>query len=218
MELAVLTMLMAIVLGVLLGVAAALKRNTKIDIGVSTASLTAYSMPPFFRGILLILLFSIFLKILPSGGYYSFFADPLRNLTLMALPSLSLTLGLMGVITRFTRASMVEAMEKEFITTATAKGLPDRLIIFRHALRNALIPVVTISGLEFGALMGGVVITETIFGLPGIGSLLVQGILERDYPVVQGATLCVTTTFVLVNTIVDMLYTLIDPRVKIGGR
>jgi ABC-type dipeptide/oligopeptide/nickel transport system permease component len=136
----------------------------------------------------------------------------------MVLPSLSLTLGLMGVITRFTRSSMVEAMQKEFITTATAKGLPERTIIFKHALRNALIPVVTISGLEFGALMGGVVITETVFGLPGIGSLLVQGILERDYPVVQGATLFVTVAFVLANTAVDLLYTLIDPRVKLGER
>jgi len=218
MELAVLTMVMAVAVGVLLGIVAALRRNTKLDICVSVASLTAYSMPPFFRGILLILFFSIYIKIFPSGGYFSFFEDPVRNLTLMALPSLSLTLGLMGVITRFTRSSMIEAMEKEFITTATAKGLPERLIIFRHALRNALIPVVTVAGLQFGALMGGVVITETIFGLPGIGSLLVQGILERDYPVIQGATLFVTITFVLVNTAVDMLYSLIDPRVKTGRR
>ena len=217
-ELSVFAMTMALAMGILLGVMAALRRNTKVDVGVSVFSLTAYSMPAFFRGILLILFFSIFINIFPSGGYIGFLVDPLRNLKLMVLPSLSLTLGLMGVITRFTRSSMIEAMQKEFITTATAKGLPERMILFKHALRNALIPVVTISGLEFGALMGGVVITETVFGLPGIGSLLVQGILERDYPVVQGATLFVTVAFVLANTAVDLLYTLIDPRVKLGER
>jgi peptide/nickel transport system permease protein len=217
-ELSVLAMTMALTIGILLGIVAALRRNTRVDVCVSIFSLTTYSMPAFFRGILLILFFSIFINIFPSGGYIGFLVDPLRNLKLMVLPSLSLTLGLMGVITRFTRSSMVEAMQKEFITTATAKGLPERTIIFKHALRNALIPVVTISGLEFGALMGGVVITETVFGLPGIGSLLVQGILERDYPVVQGATLFVTVAFVLANTAVDLLYTLIDPRVKLGER
>ncbi len=218
LELTVLTMAMAVVFGILLGVVAALKRNTGADIAVSVSSLAVYSMPPFFRGILLILLFSIFLSIFPSGGYVSFLVNPVRNLTLMVLPALSLMLGFMAVIARFTRSSMVESMQKEFITTAIAKGLPDRLIIFRHALRNALIPVVTVAGLEFGALMGGVVITETIFSLPGIGSLLVQGILERDYPVIQGATLFVTIAFVLANTAVDMLYSLIDPRVKLGER
>lgn len=216
-ELSVLAMIMSLVAGVLLGILAALKRNTKIDLGVSIMSLASYSMPPFFRAILLILFFSIYLSLFPSGGYIGFFTNPIRNLTLMVLPSLSLTLGLMGVITRFTRSSMVDVIEKEFITTAKAKGLPERAIIFKHALRNALIPVVTIAGLQFGALMGGVVITETIFGLPGIGSLLVQGILERDYPVVQGATLLVTVAFVLANSAVDVLYSFIDPRVKMGG-
>lgn len=213
-ELSVLAMIWSLGLGIPLGISAALRRNTKLDLGISAASLTSLSIPVFFRGILLILFLAVYNRILPSGGYVDFGLNPMLNLKTMFLPSLSLGLGLAGVIVRYTRSSMIDVMEKEYITTAYAKGLAKRIIISRHALKNALNPVVTAAGLQFGTLLGGVVITETLFSVPGVGSLLVNSIYQRDYPVVQGTVLFVTLVFVLTNLLVDLLYTVIDPRVR----
>jgi peptide/nickel transport system permease protein len=207
-------MMWSLGLGIPLGISAALRRNTRLDLGISAASLTSLSIPVFFRGILLILFLAVYNRIFPSGGYVDFGLNPMLNLKTMFLPSLSLGLGLAGVIVRYTRSSMIDVMGKEYITTAYAKGLPKRIIISRHALKNALNPVVTAAGLQFGTLLGGVVITETLFSVPGVGSLLVNSIYQRDYPVVQGAVLFVTVVFVLTNLLVDLLYTVIDPRVR----
>ncbi len=216
LELSVFAMLWALGMGIPLGIWAALRRNTSIDLGVSIASLTGISIPVFFRGILLILFLAVYTRIFPSGGYVDFIANPIQNLRLMFLPSIGLGFGLAGVIVRFTRTSMLDVLDKEYITTARAKGLLQNVILYKHALRNALAPVVTVAGLQFGAIIGGVVITEILFSVPGMGSLLVEAIYQRDYPVVQGVALFVTGAFVFTNLLVDMLYTLIDPRLRYG--
>ena len=208
MELAVVATAIAVVTGVVAGVVAATHHNTKVDYIVSAASLFGVSMPVYWLGLMLIVVFSINLKWLPAAGA----GQP----DSFVLPSLTLASFIVGLITRMTRSSMLEVLRQDYVQTARSKGLAEQVVLYTHALRNALLPVVTIVGLQFGTLLGGAVLTETVFGWPGIGQLLVDSIFARDYPMVQGITLTFSVLFILVNLAVDMLYAYIDPRIHYG--
>ena len=207
LTLSVLAMTFGIVTGVLMGIYAALKPNTLRDQAVTSLSLMGLSMPVFWLGLILIEVFSVWLRLFPSGG-----SGSLRHLVLP-----SLTLGLIGAayVGRATRASMLEVLSEDYIRTARAYGFPGRKVIYVYALRNALIPVVTVAGLIFGYMMAGAVLTETVFSYPGLGRLIVNAIFARDYPVVQAGILVVSITFVAINTAVDILYALINPRIRL---
>ena len=196
----------AIVLGISAGIVAAVKQGSAIGDTVTIVSLFGVSMPVYWTGLMLILVFSATFKLLPAGGA----GTPAHYI----LPSLVLAFLLMANIMRITKASMLEVLNQNYIRTARAKGLRERLVVYRHALKNALIPVVTISGLQFGSLLGGAVLTETVFAWPGMGRLIVDAILARDYPLVQGAILIFAALVVVVNIVIDILYAYIDPRVR----
>ena len=216
LELTVLSLLIALVIALPVGVAAALNRGRWFDHAGSVFALLGLSIPGFFLGILLILLFSLQLGWLPPAGYVPFVEEPLANLRHMVLPALSLGLILAAATARIVRSTLLETLGLDFVRTARAKGLTERVVVLRHALRAALIPVVTVVGLQFGQLLGGAVIIEQVFSLPGVGRFALEGINLRDYPVVQGAVLLIALAFVLVNLLVDVLYAVIDPRVRYG--
>jgi peptide/nickel transport system permease protein len=206
--------LLALVIAVPLGVVAAVRRNSWIDVLATAFAVLVASSPVFFTGILLILLFSYQLGWLPALGAGDGGFDTVKHLF---LPSLTLGLSLAAITTRITRSSMVEALTQDYIETARAKGLPTHVVILKHALRNALVPIVTVFGLLFGFLIVGAVLVEHTFGLGGLGSLLIDAVLVRDYPVVQGATVFIAGVFIVINLIVDVLYAIIDPRVRFAG-
>lgn len=214
LELAVLALAVALLIAIPLGVIAATKRGQFADYVASLFALIGLAAPNFWLAILFILFFSLQLRLLPSGGYVLLSENPLENLRHMVLPSVALGLSLAAATTRITRSSLLEVLSLDYVRTARAKGLSERIVIYRHALKNALIPVATVIGLQVGTLLGGAIIIEEIFGLPGIGRFALEGINLRDYPVVQGAVLVVAGAFVLVNVLVDVLYALIDPRVR----
>ena len=214
LELTFLSLLVALVIAIPLGIMAAVRRGTWVDFLVSVFALLGLSIPGFFLGILLILLFSLRLGMLPPAGFVPIQDSLWENLKNMILPSLSLGLVLAAAITRIVRSSMLEVLNRDYIRTARAKGLAERIVTYRHALRNALIPVVTVVGLQFGTLLGGAVIIEQVFSLPGVGRFALEGINLRDYPVVQGAVLLIAAAFILVNLLVDVIYSLIDPRIR----
>ena len=216
LELTGLSLVVALAVALPLGVVAALHRGRWPDWLGSVFALLGLSVPGFFLGVLLILLFSLRLGWLPPAGYVPFAEDPLRNLQHMILPALSLGLILAAATTRIVRSTLLEVLERDYVRTGRAKGLAEGAVIVRHALRTALIPVVTVVGLQFGQLLGGAVIIEQVFSLPGVGRYALEGINLRDYPVVQGAVLLIAAAFVLVNLLVDVLYALIDPRVRHG--
>ncbi|RIK36193.1 MAG: hypothetical protein DCC58_19555 [Chloroflexi bacterium] len=198
----------ALLIGITLGVVAAVKQNTWADVSAMLISMLGVSMPSFWLGLLLIFTFSLKLQWLPATG-----GGDLRHLI---LPALTLGLGASAIIARLTRSTMLEVLRQEYITTARAKGLRERVVIVRHALRNALIPTVTILGLQFGQLLAGTVVIETVFGRPGIGRLIVSGILEKDFPLVQGIVLFIAVSYVTINLLIDLLYAVIDPRIRLG--
>ena len=198
------------------GIVAATRRNTAADYSASFAALCGLSMPSFWLGILLILAFSVHLPILPSSGYVSPRTDLLGFLAHLVLPAVTLGAALAAATMRMTRATMLEVLRSDYVRTARAKGVPRRGVVWSHAFRNAQIPIVTLLGVQIGQLLGGVVITETVFSWPGIGKLTVDAIFARDYPVVQGAVLLTATLFVLINLATDLIYTLIDPRVRLA--
>ena len=204
-ELAVVALVLAITAGVLAGIVAAIRRNTMLDLLISGISVFGVSMPVYWLGLMMIIVFAIALHLFPAAG-----AD---EPTSIVMPAVTLALFSVGLIARMTRSSMLEVFGQDYIRTARAKGAPFRLIVFRHALRNALLPVMTVIGLQFGSLLGGAVVTETVFAWPGVGRLLVDSIFFRDYPVVQGLVLMFGTTFVLINLVVDVLYAYVDPRI-----
>jgi peptide/nickel transport system permease protein len=212
-EVAILSILVAVIIGMPLGVVAALKRNSWIDVGVSGLALSSLAVPHFWAGILLIYCFSLWLGLLPPSGFVSLAANPLANLKLMIMPALTLGTALAALIMRQTRASMLEVLSADYIRTAHAKGLRNSRIFLHHALRNSLIPLTTVVGLQFGHLLGGAVIVETIFNLPGLGRMLVEGIFTRDAPAVQGAVIFIIVAVLVVNLVTDLLYALIDPRI-----
>jgi peptide/nickel transport system permease protein len=213
-KLASFSFLLAMMIAVPLGIAAAVRRGTWIDVGATIFAVLVASSPIFFTGILLILLFSYWLGWLPALGAGDGGFDTVVHLF---LPALTLGLSLAALATRITRSSMVEALTQDYIETARAKGLPTRSIILKHAFRNALVPIVTVFGLLFGFLIVGTVLVEHTFGLGGLGSLLIDAVQVRDYPVVQGATVFIAGLFIVINLIVDILYALIDPRVRYSG-
>ena len=216
-ELACLALLIALALAIPAGVIAAVRRNTAWDILASAASLCGVSIPNFWLGIMLILLVSVRLGWLPASGFVPLFEDPVANVKRMLMPALVLGTALAAVLMRQTRNAMIEVLSADYIRTARSKGLAGSAVVVRHALRNALIPVVTILGLQMGALMGGAVVTESIFVLPGFGRLIVEAVFTRDYPVVQGVVLITASSYVLINLLVDISYTVLNPRIRIGG-
>jgi peptide/nickel transport system permease protein len=215
MKLSGLSFALSLLIAVPLGILAAVYRNTWVDVAATLFAVVVASSPVFFTGILLILLFSYRLGWMPALGAGGSGWDELKHLV---LPSLTLGLSLAAITTRITRSSMVEALTQDYIETARAKGLPARAVILKHAFRNALVPIVTVSGLLLGFLIVGTVLVEHVFGLGGLGSLLIDAVQVRDYPVVQGATVFIAALFILINLIVDVLYGIIDPRVRYGGQ
>ena len=200
-------LLVALLLAIPAGVVSAVRRNTAIDYVATVVALLGQSMPTFWLGIMLILIFSVQFNVLPSSGR--------GGLEHLVLPAVTLGLFTTARITRLTRSGMLEVLNQDYIRTARAKGVDSRPVVWKHAFKNAAIPIVTIVGIELGTLLGGSVITETIFAWPGVGRLSVQAIYNRDYPVVQAAVFLLASTFVLVNLIVDLLYTYLDPRIRL---
>jgi peptide/nickel transport system permease protein len=213
-QLTVFAAIIGMIPALIFGVMAAVKRNSKLDYLTTVTALTGISVPNFFLATLLVLLFSFQLKWLPNVGYRKFTDAPLDNLQLMILPALSLGLPFMAVVMRFTRSAVLEVMNQDYIRVARAKGMSQSQVIFRHVMPNAGIPVLTIAGIQVAALLGGTVIVEQIFALPGIGRYIYEAIANRDYPVVQSVTLVMATIFVTVSLIVDVLYAVLDPRLR----
>ncbi len=205
----------AMVIAFPLGILAALRRGTLLDRAVVSFVSAGLAVPSFWFGLALILLFSVQLQWLPATGYVPFRDDPTENLKRLIMPAVTLGVYLSATLMRFLRADMIEVMAADYVRTARAKGLRERVVIIRHALKNALIPVVTIAGLEIGALLGGAVIIEQVFGWSGIGWLTVQAIFDRDYPLVQTSVLFVAVGLTLMNLVVDLLYGLINPRLRV---
>ncbi|ELY92136.1 nickel ABC transporter permease [Natrinema altunense] len=209
LELALAAMLVALAISIPAGVVSAVHRGTPIDHASQLGALLGVSMPNFWLAYLLILLFPLTLGVLPVAGAGSFGH--------LVLPAITLGTGMAAVVTRLVRSSMLEVLDEAYVDTARAKGLRERIVVYKHALRNALVPVVTILGLQLGTLLNGAVVVEIIFQRPGLGSLLVDAVFERNYPVVQGVTLVTAIVFVATNLLVDLTYRYLDPRVQLGG-
>ncbi len=203
-------MIVAVLIAIPLGILSATRQYSLIDNVSMFFALLGISMPNFWLGPLLILFFSIWLGILPVSG--------MGGLQHLILPAITLGTALAAILTRMTRASVLEVIREQYIVTARAKGLAEKAVLYKHALKNALIPVITILGLQFGALLSGSIITETIFSWPGIGRLVIQAINQRDYPVIQGCVLFISLSYVLVNLMTDLLYGVVDPRIRLGGK
>jgi peptide/nickel transport system permease protein len=214
-ELAVVALTVAWIIAIPAGVLAAWKRRSMVDYTATTVALAGISIPNFWLGIMLIYLFAVNLRWLPPSGYVEPWIDPGRNILLMIMPATVLGTALAALVMRQLRSAMLEVMGTEYIRTANAKGLADRVVLLRHALKNAMIPVATVMGLQLGGLLGGAVITETIFAVPGIGRLAIESILTRDYPMVQGVVLFSAVAIVFVNFGIDVLYSFIDPRIRL---
>ena len=205
-ELAVIATILAILVAIPAGVVSAVRRGTLLDRGLMVAVLLGQSVPTFWLGMLLILVVAVGLRWLPASGQGSW-----ANLV---LPSLTLAAWFMALLTRLTRSEMLEVLGQEYMRTARAKGLRERLVLLRHGLRNASIPIVTILGLQFGGLLGGAVVTETVFAWPGVGTLILDSILKKDYPVVLAGVLIVAATFIVINVFLDLMYVYLDPRLQ----
>jgi peptide/nickel transport system permease protein len=213
-ELAVCSMLIALVIGIPAGIVSAARKGRPIDVAANLVALSGLSVPHFWLGIMLILLFAVRLGWLPASGYVPPWEDLRANLTTILLPSFVLGTGVAGVMMRHTRSAMLETLSADYVRTARAKSVSERMVVVKHALRNALIPVITLGAIEFGRLLSGAVLTEQIFAIPGFGKLLVDGVFNRDYAVVQGVVLVSATLFVLLNLLADVLYFLANPRLR----
>ncbi|WP_122644162.1 ABC transporter permease [Luxibacter massiliensis] len=237
-ELAVIAIILASIFGVLLGVLSAVKKNSALDNAGRIISLVGVSVPIFWLGVIMIIIFSGTLHWLPSGGQIDPLLKPARvtgfnlldciiagngaavvdSLKHIIMPALALCMYALAIITRITRTSMLDSMKQDYVRTAKAKGLSEGKVLKKHVLRNSLNPVVTIIGLQFGSLLGGAVLTEKVFSWPGIGSYIVDCVQKSDFPVIQGAVLLTATIFVVVNLVVDIVYTFLDPRIKLGKK
>ena len=215
-ELTILAMVVSIGLGVPLGIVAATRQNSPLDYLVRVMSMFSLSIPEFWQGIMLILVLSITLGWIPSLEYVDFWKDPGTNLSIMILPAISVGTVASANIVRMTRATMLEELRQDYVRTARAKGLHNRVVVYSHTLRNTLIPVITIAGLQIGYLMGGIVVMEAVFTLPGVGRLMLLAISQRDYPLIQGVVLFIATIFVFSNLLVDVLYAYVNPRIRYG--
>jgi peptide/nickel transport system permease protein len=213
LKLATVSMIVAIVIGGVAGIVSALKKNSWLDVSSTVISLAGISIPSFWFGTILILIFSVTLQVLPVGGMDSPFWT-VEGIKQMILPAITLGTGTAAMIARMSRSSMLEVIGADYIRTARAKGVKEKSVVWIHALKNAMIPVITIIGLDFGALLGGTIITEQVFAINGIGRLMINAISARDFPMVQGSVLLVATLFVVVNLLVDIIYILVDPRIS----
>jgi peptide/nickel transport system permease protein len=206
-ELALTSLVLAIAVGVAAGVVAATRRNTGADLGISGGAVFGVSMPVYWLGLMLIIVFAVRLRVLPAAGND-------EGVLSLVLPTVTLALFSMGLVARQTRSAMLEVLGQDFVRTARAKGAGRRAVLIRHALRNALLPIVTTIGLQFGTLLGGAVITESVFAWPGMGRLLLDSIGSRDYPVVQGVVLLLSVAFITINLLTDLVYAYVDPRIR----
>ncbi len=212
--LAIFSLILAIVLSIPLGIYSSLHRNQVGDYGIMVFSQIGLAVPAFWAGILLILLFAVALHWLPAGGFQPWQVNPVKTLKSLFLPALSLGLVRAAVLTRMTRSSMLEILGEDYIRTAKSKGLPRRAVVYKHAFRNAIIPVITIVGLQAGDLLAGAIIVENVFHLPGVGRLVFEAIGQRDLPVIQGVVLLIGGIIVVINFIIDMAYRYLDPRIR----
>src|SRR3954464_1610572 len=217
LELAFLSVLIGSLIGVAAGVVAAVRRGKASDHTATTFALVGLSVPHFWLGLLMIILFAVNLHWLPASGYVPFREHPLQNLEHMLMPAIVLGTGLSAVLMRQTRSSMLSSLNADYVRTARAKGLPERSVVGKHALRNSLITVTTVIGLQLGALISGAVITEQIFVIPGFGRLTLEAINQRDYTLLQGVVLVAAAGYVVVNLLVDVVYSLLNPRIRVGG-
>ncbi len=217
LQLALFAIAIAVFIGIGAGVIAAVRRRTAAEWGANAVALFGLSVPNFWFGQMVILLFAIAYPVLPSSGFVSVLDDPVDSLRHLLLPGLVLGSGLAAVIMRQTRSAMLDALSADYVRTARAKGLGGTRIVVGHALRNSLVVVVTIVGLQLGALISGAVVTEQLFVLPGFGKLTIDAVFTRDYPMIQGVVLVTATAYIGINLLVDLLYSVIDPRIRVGG-
>ena len=215
-QLATASILVAICIGIPIGILAARRKGTIVDYSASAVALSGLSIPNFWFGIMLILLVSVHLKWLPASGYESIFEHPWEAIKRLIMPAFVLGNGLAAFLMRHTRSAMLEVLRSDYVRTARAKGLDEDTVVHRHALRNALVPIITLTTLLFGELLAGAVLTEQVFTIPGFGKLIVDAVFNRDYGVVQGVVLCTAIGFILMNLIADILYILVNPRLRTG--
>ena len=219
LQLALMAMLIALIIGVPLGVLAATRNGRPSDLGVRLLAMLGQSTPSFVLGILIIFVLSVYVGVVPAMGTFTpFFQDPLANLGQLIFPAITLGFAFAASVTRISRSGMLDVLSEDYVRTARSKGVPALSVVWRHALPNALIPVVTLSGVEFGYLLGGAVIVEQIFALPGLGRLVLDAISQRDYALVQGTVIFIAFNFLVVNLLVDLAYAALDPRIRLGGR
>jgi peptide/nickel transport system permease protein len=216
-ELTLMAVGFALVLGIAAGVVSAVRRDGAVDNVTRVGALLGLSVPVFWQGTMLILFLSIYLRWMPPVVWVDFVQDPVRNLTIMLLPAVCLGTASAANIARTTRACMLDVLNSEYVRTAAAKGLVPRLVVLKHALTNALIPIVTVAGLQIGILLGGTVVVEEVFTLPGVGRLVLWSIYQRDYPLTQSTILFVAVMFMAINLVVDLLYAYLDPRIRYSG-
>jgi peptide/nickel transport system permease protein len=213
-ELAVLAMLCALLIAVPAGIVSALRPNSPADLVATLAALSGVAVPHFFLGVLLIYAFGVWLRVLPPSGYVAPWDDLGQNLKLMLLPAFTIGTGLAAILMRQIRSALLEVLQQEYVLTARAKGLGERMVVLRHALKNASIPVITIMGQQVGTLIGGAVVTETIFSIPGMGRMIVESIFFRDFPVVQASVLVLSLSVLAANLATDVAYGFLDPRIR----
>jgi len=213
-QLAAMAMLIALVIGITAGIVSAVKKDTWLDYAANVFALWGLSTPNFWLGILLILLFAVQLGWLPASGYVSPFEDLKANLSAMIMPAFVLGNAIAAVLMRHTRSAMLQVLSSDYVRTARAKGLDERVVVLKHALRNALIPVITLGALEFGTLLSGAVLTEQVFTIPGFGKLIVDAVFNRDYLVVQGVVLFTATVYITLNLLADLAYFVVNPRMR----
>ena len=216
LSLTAMAFVLAVLLGVAAGVLAAMRHGRAADQGLMSLALLGLSLPEFWLGLVLIWLVAVLVPIFPAGDYVAFAKDPWQWARHLALPTFSLACIQMGFVARMTRSSMLEVLSQDFIRTARAKGMPEPYVVLRHGLVNAMVPIVTVMGIMVGALLGGAVVTEQVFSIPGLGRLIIGAVLSRDFPVIQGGLLFLALIYLTVNLVVDLLYAVIDPRVRLG--
>jgi peptide/nickel transport system permease protein len=215
LELTILSLILALIIGIPLGVYSSLRQNTFGDFLSRLAGLIGLSLPQFWLAALMVMAFSGAQGWIPMGNYISFIESPLRNIKMFFLPSLAIGIGFAAVVMRYTRNSMLEVLQMDYIRTAKAKGLKKQTVIITHALKNAILPVITVTGFNAGYLLGGAIVIEEVFALPGMGRLALYAISQRDYPVIQAIVLVIATLFVLVNLVTDLIYAMADPRIRL---
>ena len=213
-QLAIFSTIVALAIGLSVGIFSAIRPRSALNTLSSVLSLLGICMPTFWTGIVLILVFAVFLRWLPPSGYVSFFENPVENLRRMILPSMCIGWLVGAVVMRQTRSAVIDVLHQEYIRVARAKGLSERAVTLRHVLKNALLPIVTVAGMELGALLGGAVVTETIFAIPGLGRTMTTATFSRNFPVVQGTVLAMAVAVVAANLLVDVLYGVLDPRIR----